>query len=402
MSRFAAYFAICRALLLGRFVVTLAAAGVGVRVVDDTWRLVGVLALIMVATAVEVGIQSRWPSVLRWRLAFLTADAALMIGVLVLSEGGVAYFCFGAGWAALSGALLGLRAFPLWIANAGLGLTVASQLLRMESATTGMSITAPFVLAFPMIYIVCGFAGAGMVAALARYIEMSVAAVAATQRSAAASERARLARELHDSVAKTLRGVSFAAVALPSLLRNQPDVAEQLATTVSEGTDAAVREARELLTGLRLDVPDRPFAQNVERICRAWAEATGIPVQVSTSAVDLPLTARYELARILDEALHNVARHADAAVVQVSLHRSEGNVELTVQDDGTGFRMPGELADLPARGHFGIVGMFERAQAAGGALQVRSAPGAGTTLVIRVPLAATGIAAAPPTQRASR
>ncbi|BCB75001.1 hypothetical protein GCM10022251_75660 [Phytohabitans flavus] len=402
MSRFAAYSATWRALLLGRLAVTLAAAGVGVRVVNDPWRLIGVLALITVATAAEFGVQSRWPAVLRWRLLFLWVDAALMIGVLILNEGGVAYFCFGAGWAALAGALLGLRAFPLWIANAGLGLAVAVQLLRMESTTTGMSITAPFVLAFPMIYIVCGFGGAGMTAALTRYIDTSAAAIAATQRSAAASERARLARELHDSVAKTLRGVSFAAVALPSLLRHQPDVAEQLATTVSEGTDAAVREARQLLTGLRLDVPDRPFAESVERIGRAWAEATGILVQISASTVDLPLNARYELARILDEALHNVARHADATMVQVSLHHLEGHVELTIQDNGGGFTVPGDLAKLPAAGHFGIVGMIERAQAAGGTLQVRSGPGMGTTLVARVPSAAAGIAANPPRQRGSR
>ncbi|MDQ7905724.1 histidine kinase [Phytohabitans sp. ZYX-F-186] len=392
MSRFVAYAAVCRALLLGRLAVTLAAVVVGLGLVD-AGRAVGTLAVITAATAVQVAVQSRWPAVLRWRLGVLVVDAALMIGVLVLSEGGVAYFCYAAGWAALTGALLGRRAFPLWIVNAVLGLAVATQLLRVD-AGAGSSLAAPFVLAFPMIDIVCGFGAAVMTAALARYIEVSVAAVASAQRSAAASERARLARELHDSVSKTLRGVSFAAVALPSLLRRQPDLAEQLAATVSEGTDAAVREARELLTALRLDVPDRPFAESVERVCRVWSDGTGIPVRVEVSTVEPPLAARYELTRILDEALHNVSRHARATLVQVGLHTPDGAVELTVHDDGAGFAMPGELSHLSAAGRFGIVGMVERAQAAGGTLRVDSVAGVGTTVVARVPLPGAPVAAA--------
>jgi signal transduction histidine kinase len=191
-------------------------------------------------------------------------------------------------------------------------------------------------------------------------------------------------------VAKTLRGVSFAAVALPTLLRRQPDLAEQLAATVSEGTDTAVREARELLAGLRLDVPDQPFPENVRRICQAWSDGAGIPVRVSAVAVEPPLSARYELTQILNEALHNVARHANASLVQVSLHQPEGYVVLTVRDNGRGFAVPGELTELSTAGNFGIVGMTERAHAVGGTLRVDSASGAGTTMAVRVPLPRAG------------
>ena len=98
-----------------------------------------------------------------------------------------------------------------------------------------------------------------------------------------------LARELHDSVAKTLRGITFAALALPASLRRQPALAEQLATTVSEGAEAAAREARELLEALRVDAADRPFPDTVRMACRQWSERTGIGVEASVAPVEPPV-----------------------------------------------------------------------------------------------------------------
>ncbi|MEV6810996.1 histidine kinase [Micromonospora sp. NPDC051296] len=393
MSRFVAYVALCRAILLGRLALTLAAVGVGIRVVDDSWQTVGTLVVITVATTVQVTVLSRWPAVIRWRLCFLAVDAALMITVLVLSRGGVAFFCYAAGFAALTGALLGTRALPLWIVNAGLGLAVAAQLLRAEGTDAADSMAAPFVLAFPMIDIVSGYGAAVVTAALARYLDASVAAVAAAHHSAAASERARLARELHDSVAKTLRGVSFAAVALPSLLRRQPDLAEELASTVSAGADTAIREAHELLSALRRDALDRPLPEYLRQACRIWSERTGIPVRLAVTAVEPTPAVRYELAQILNEALENVARHANATLVQVGLHERKGDVVMTIQDDGVGFALPGELTALSNAGSFGIIGMTERAQAVGGTLRLDSGSRAGTAVVAQVPLSAVTDAA---------
>ncbi|BCJ62041.1 sensor histidine kinase [Micromonospora endophytica] len=392
MNRFVAYVALCRALLLGRLALTLAAVGVGIRLVDDTWRTVATLAVIAVATSVQVTVLSRWPTAIRWRLCFLTVDTAIMITVLVLSGGGVAFFCYAAGFAALTGALLGARAFPLWIVVAGLGLAVSTQLLR--SGDTVDSVAAPFVLAFPMIDIVCGYGAAVVTAAVTRYLDASVAAVASAQHSAVASERARLARELHDSVAKTLRGVSFAAVALPTLLRRQPDLAEELASTVSAGADTAIREARELLSGLRRDPLDRPLAAHLRQTCQEWSGRTGVRVHLDVTTVEPTPAARYELAQVLHEALENVARHANATLVQVGLHEREGHVVMTIRDDGLGFALPPDLTALSTAGSFGIIGMTERAQAVGGTLRLDSGGGQGTTVVARVPLSPATVAAA--------
>ncbi|WP_341720764.1 histidine kinase [Micromonospora sp. FIMYZ51] len=384
MNRFVAYVALCRALLLGRLALTVAAVGVGIQLVDDTWRAVGTLAVIVAVTTIQVTVLSRWPAAIRWPMRFLTIDAALMIAILVLSGGGIAFFCYAAGFAALTGALLGTRALPLWIIDAGLGLAVATQLLR----TTGPvdSVAAPFVLAFPMINLVCGYGAAVVTATVARYLDASVAAVANAQHSAAASERARLARELHDSVAKTLRGVSFAAVALPTLLRRQPDLAEELANTVSTGADTAIREARELLSGLRRDLLRRPLLDYLRQTCQEWTERTGVPIRLDAGAVEPAPATRYELTRILNEALENVARHAHATLVWVSLHEWEGQVVMVIRDDGAGFTPPRDLTTLSAAGSFGIIGMIERAQAAGGRLRLDSRTGLGTAVIATLPL----------------
>lgn len=387
MERFVAASAVFRAALIGRLVVAAAAVVVSLRLVRDPTRPLLALALITVTTVVAVALLSRRPAVLRRQVTALTVDAALMVAVLLISNGGVAYFCYAAGSAALAGALLGTGGLPLWVAEAGLGLTVAIQLLRGLPPEARASV-APFLVATPITDLVCGLGAAVLTAALARYVELSIETAAAVQRSAAASERARLARELHDSVAKTLRGVSFAALALPNSLRRQPDLAEQLAATVQEGADVAVREARELLSALRRDVPDRPFAETVRGVCDAWTTTSGIAVRLSAAAEEPTVAARYELTQILHEALRNVAQHASAAHVEVAFERFGDGVRLTVHDDGAGFLVPDDLSLLAIRGSFGVVGMSERAKTVGGTLKVASRPGAGTVLSVVVPAAA--------------
>nr|WP_255645681.1 histidine kinase [Actinoplanes polyasparticus] len=386
MKRFIAATAILRAVLIGRLVAATVATVVTIRLSADVSAAALTLALIAVLTIVTLAWISRDPSLLRHRVAVVTADAAATVAVLVIGHGGVAYFCFAAGSAALAGVLLGTAGSMLWIAHTVLGLSVAVQLLRgLPSAAREQ--VAPFLVAVPMLMLVCGAGAAVLTAALYRYMQASIAMAVDAQRSAAASERARLARELHDSVAKTLRGVSFAAVALPSSLRRQPALAEQLAATVSQGADAAVREARELLTALRRDVPDQPFRTTVHAVSNGWSHSTGIAVRLTTAPAEPTLAARYELTQILHEALRNVERHAGATSVEVTLDQAGRQVRLTVRDDGAGFALPADLSHLSAQDRFGVVGMAERAETAGGNLHVRSRPGFGTLIMVDVPAA---------------
>lgn len=390
VDRSVARAAVARAVLLGRAAATLTVAGGDPRLRAQPVALLVVLLLVLLTTVVAVVALSRDPRVVARPLPILAADATIVMVVLGVGGGDVAFFCCAAGASALAGVLVGFRALLPAAGYTGLGYLVAAHLL-------GAAVDAPslagFVVAFPIANVLAAVGAAVATGALATYVELSVTLVASAQRTAAAAERARLARELHDSVTKTLRGVSFAALALPASLRRQPALAEQLAATVSAGATAAVRQAQEVLEGLRLDSPDHEFGATVARLCRRWTEREGIPVRVSVASADLPVDLRYELAQILHESLENIARHAGASVVTVELACAGDGVRLRVTDDGAGFRVPAELS-----GCFGLIGMAERAAAVHGSLRVVSAPGAGTTVeavVAAGPLRTAAYAGAP-------
>jgi two-component system sensor histidine kinase DegS len=91
------------------------------------------------------------------------------------------------------------------------------------------------------------------------------------------------------------------------------------------------------------------------------------------------------LFRIVQEALSNIRRHAQASEVQVIAEFAEDRIKVTICDNGQGFELPGRLDDLPRSGKLGLAGMQERAQLLGGNIDVKSTLGKGTTVVIEVP-----------------
>ncbi|GAB2627353.1 hypothetical protein Aab01nite_80680 [Paractinoplanes abujensis] len=380
-KRFTLATALLRTVLIGRPVTAAVATVVTIRLSTDMTAAGLTSALITVITIPAPALISRRPALLRHRVAVVVVDAAATVAVPLTGQGGVVSFCFVAGSAAPAGVLLGTSGAVLWIAHTAVALSVAVHLLG-DLPPAARDQVAPFFGAGPMLVLVCGAGAAVLTAALHRYMRASIAMTVAAQRSAAASERARLARELHDSVAETLRGVSFAAVALPSSPRRKPALAEQLAATVSRGADAAVREVRGLLTALRRDVPDQPFCVTVPDVSNGWSRSAGIAVRLVTAPVEPTLAARYELIQIPDEALRTVERHARASEAEVT------------RDNGAGFVPPAGLSHLSARGRFGVVGTAERARPVGGGLHVRSRPGSGTVIEAGVPAAAERLLAA--------
>ena len=202
---------------------------------------------------------------------------------------------------------------------------------------------------------------------------------------AAADERARLAREMHDSLAKTLHGVAMGAAALPHWVGTDPQRAVVQAQLLAEGAEQAAGEARSLLKRMRADQPDRPLAEILGGLCRDWGEQHRLECAFTArGVVDVCGDARYELVSIVGECLENVARHARASRVEVELSSDGRAAEVAVRDDGRG--MPDDVGDLRRQGHFGLVGMLERALEVGGTLEVDSRPGQGTTVRARVPL----------------
>ncbi|MCL3859936.1 sensor histidine kinase [Actinotalea sp. K2] len=210
--------------------------------------------------------------------------------------------------------------------------------------------------------------------------------VAVARESAAASdERARLAREMHDSLGKTLHGIALAADALPLWVERDPAVAVAQARGLAGGARQAADEARRLLVRMRVDQPDRPLVEVLVSLCERWQAEHGVPCRVTCDgAVDLSTDARYELLAIVGEALENVARHADATSVEVSLDGlADGAVLVAVEDDGRGFVARAD--GTSPNGHFGLTGMHERAREAGATLTVDSAVGQGTRVLIHHP-----------------
>jgi len=194
-------------------------------------------------------------------------------------------------------------------------------------------------------------------------------------------ERARLARELHDETGQALTSI---------LLGLKP-----LEQGASDATVAAVASVRELVVSTlqgvrRLAVELRPSALDdfglvpaVERLADTFREQTGMLVDLETQLGEERLPGEVETAlyRIVQEALTNVVKHAEAGRVSILLTRKDGGALAVVEDDGLGFD-PGAAR----KEGLGLVGIRERVGLLGGRLRIESSTGAGTTLVAQVPL----------------
>jgi signal transduction histidine kinase len=339
----------------------------------------GVVAAISLALA---QMPRRLLPLLARRPLTLAVDAA--VAYLVLQAAGAfgPYFLFSVVTSALAGVLYEWR---------GLLFVCALQIALYDVAARSIeSVNLQAVVALPVFYPVAGCIGVAVHRLLVQFAEAEEARRRAEVVAASAEERLRLARDMHDSLAKTLHGVALSAAALPAWVRKSPERAEQEAQNIATGVKVAVAEARELIAGLRDGGQSRPLAAAVRQMAEDWAAGTGVTVVVVTEDdVELPPVRRAETLAILKEALTNVERHAAAQTVQVGLTTDDRGVRLWVRDDGKGFECPPEMADLTADlargGHYGVVGMGERARRVGGELMLASSPGKGSTLTVSLP-----------------
>ena len=193
-------------------------------------------------------------------------------------------------------------------------------------------------------------------------------------------ERRRLARELHDETGQALTSILLGLKAVEDA--KSPEDARAAAAEVRELVVTTLQDVRRLAVELRPKVLDDYGLQAaLERLVEAYAEQTGIAVDLATQLGEerLPTEAETALYRIVQEALTNVVKHAEARRVSILVTRRGREVAAVIEDDGCGFD--------PERhdGGFGLLGMEERLALLDGRLTIESAPGTGTTLVAEVP-----------------
>jgi two-component system sensor histidine kinase UhpB len=194
-------------------------------------------------------------------------------------------------------------------------------------------------------------------------------------------ERRRLARDLHDEVNQALTAILLRLEALSQAA--PPELSSEL-SELKRLVNQAMSELLQLARQLRpTALDDHGLLPAMASQVRRFEAQTGIKAELNASGADTQLPPDEEIAvyRIAQEALANVARHADAREVSVGFRAGDDGVELTVRDDGRGF------STLEPRdgGGLGLGGMAERARLVGGELTIESRPGGGTKLCLRVP-----------------
>ncbi len=223
-------------------------------------------------------------------------------------------------------------------------------------------------------------------------------------------ERRRIARELHDTLGQFLSALNLRLSILEQGEGIAPAVLEEI-EQLRPAVQLIDRELDRLTMELRppaLDDFGLPAA--VRNYAAAWARLAGVPVEVYVTGLEAPTPARTTVRttgrptaprlapevetsvyRIVQEALTNVLKHAQASAVSVIVERRRTALRVIVEDNGIGFdpdARDGQAGVGPGRRRLGLLGMQERAALAGGAVQVESAPGAGTTIYVQIPFSA--------------
>ncbi len=190
-------------------------------------------------------------------------------------------------------------------------------------------------------------------------------------------ERNRLAREMHDTLAHSLTGLSVQLQALGRLMASDPDAAQAQLKAAQATVRDGIGEARRSIQALRATpLADLGLSEALRQLCRSYAERLAIAFDCHIDDVGaLDPATEQAIYRTAEAALANVEQHAGAAQVSVRLEQEDGALTLRVRDDGVGFD-----AEAVASDRYGLAGMRERAVGIGATLDVRSGLGLGTEI----------------------
>jgi len=200
-------------------------------------------------------------------------------------------------------------------------------------------------------------------------------------------ERKSLARELHDSVIQDLLGLNYLLEDVESAENSDQQRRELHA--IRQSIRQVVGDLRQLCRDLRPPTIDNHgLSSAIPSLVQEWEERTGVTanIEIDRSLGRLPELMELSIFRIIQEGLGNVAKHADANQVQLTLkHSPEGHVLIRFVDDGRGIEITPNLADLSAQEHFGLVGISERVALLDGRMEIKSSAGEGFVLEVELP-----------------
>jgi signal transduction histidine kinase len=206
--------------------------------------------------------------------------------------------------------------------------------------------------------------------------------------SAREQEKMRIARELHDELAQAMTGLKMdLSMVRMTLPRAGPEVAARL-DKMDGQIDVTIASMRRIAADLRpLALDDLGLVPALESLVNTFKHRSGIACELALSHPDFELTDAQATAvfRIVQESLTNVAKHANATQVEVTVESTGADLVVTVRDNGVGF-----ADDAPRKPHsYGLLGLRERAYLLGGEVRTMSAPGNGTEIEVRLPLLAS-------------
>ena len=202
------------------------------------------------------------------------------------------------------------------------------------------------------------------------------------EKLAVSQERNRLARELHDVLAHTLSGVAVELEGLRAMMHRDPQQASALLDHSLRAIREGLTETRRAVKELRAKpLEDLGLSLAVQNLAASYASRSDVQLQldIDQDLDEYPVDVQQSVYRIAQEALANIADHAQARNVWVRLKQDRDGLLLRIRDDGCGF----DPRSAEHENHYGLLGMRERAEMAGGSLVVESQPGKGTQVSFR-------------------
>ncbi len=203
------------------------------------------------------------------------------------------------------------------------------------------------------------------------------------------NERKRIARELHDDTIQSLVALSRRLEALATSNDLMPESTAQHVSELQAATGDVIKRVRRFSQDLRPSIlDDLGLLPTLEELTSELGRQDGLQTEFRVVGEERRLSSEAELTlfRIAQEALNNVRKHAQATRVTTTVKMGDSAINMTVQDDGQGFRPPTLIEHPASVDKLGLIGMHERARLLGGTLVVDSEPGRGTTIIVNVPI----------------